>query len=42
MKSLQEKIAELELQGWIYDNDFRVETHQKGTLAQLCVMKKSN
>jgi hypothetical protein len=42
VKTLQQKIEELENQGWEYDDDFRMPTKQAGTLVQLCVMKKGN
>ena len=40
--TLQEKIAELELQGWEYDDDFRMPSGQGNTLSQLTVVKKGN
>lgn len=42
MKTLQEKIEELEKQGWVYDDDFRVTTHISNNLRQLRVLKKGN
>lgn len=39
MKTLQEKIQELEMQGWEYDDDFRIVA-QGNTLVSLIVLKR--
>ena len=40
VKTLDEKIEEMEKDGWVYDDDFRVDTHIQGTMAQLRVIRK--
>ena len=40
VKTFEERIEEMEKDGWVYDNDFRVDTHMKGTMVQLRVMRK--
>lgn len=42
MKNLQERIAELENQGWTYENEFRLATGKGNILVQFMAMTKGN
>lgn len=40
IKNLQERIEELEAQGWTYENEFRLATGQGNTLVQFMALTK--